>query len=112
MNCECFQLSSSRFSLHTYTSTRPKPDQAVEWPITKNRTARLKKALDPAEYGGAPFLGLAKPVIKAHGGSDSHAFCSAVKQAVVYSQSRVIEKIARAMAKEKNNEEDPENAGN
>ncbi len=85
---------------------------AVAGMLTKKRTARLKKALDPAEYGGAPFLGLAKPVIKAHGGSDSHAFCSAVKQAVVYSQSRVIEKIARAMAKEKNNEEDPENAGN
>lgn len=75
------------------------PASVAAGALTLGRTKKLKKQLDPAEYGGAPFLGLAKPVIKAHGGSDEHAFCSAVKQAVAYAQSGTIEKIAEAMAK-------------
>lgn len=69
--------------------------------LTLHRTNKLKKALDPNEYGGAPFLGITKPVIKAHGGSDALAFRSAVKQAVIYKNSGTIEKIAQAMAKGK-----------
>ncbi len=42
----------------------------------------LKKMLDYREIGGTPFLGIKKPVIKAHGSSDALAFCNAVKQAM------------------------------
>ncbi|MBO4277382.1 MAG: phosphate acyltransferase PlsX [Clostridia bacterium] len=73
--------------------------------LTRGQTKKLKHRLDPAEYGGAPFLGLAKPVIKAHGGSDEYAFCSAIKQAAAYAQSGTIEKIAGAMAKKAAEEE-------
>ena len=41
----------------------------------------LMKILDYREIGGTPFLGIRKPVIKAHGASDVLAFRNAVKQA-------------------------------
>lgn len=69
--------------------------------LTKNQTDSLKKRLDTSEYGGAPFLGLAKPVIKAHGSSDAYAFRSAIKQAMLYCQSGTIEKTIAAMEKKR-----------
>lgn len=67
--------------------------------LTLNQTKKLKKRLDPAEYGGAPFLGLAKPVVKAHGSSDAYSFRSAIKQVMLYCNGGTIEKFASAMAK-------------
>ena len=34
----------------------------------------FKKSMDYTEYGGAPLLGVMKPVIKAHGSSNPKAF--------------------------------------
>lgn len=42
----------------------------------------LKKLLDYREIGGTQFLGIRKPVIKAHGSSDAKAFSNAVGQAM------------------------------
>ena len=42
----------------------------------------FKKKVDYSEYGGAPLLGTAKPVIKAHGSSDEKAFYNALNKAV------------------------------
>jgi len=42
----------------------------------------LVKMLDYREIGGTQFLGIKKPVIKAHGSSDALAFRNAVKQAM------------------------------
>ena len=42
----------------------------------------FKKLLDYREIGGTQFLGIRKPVIKAHGSSDERAFRNAVKQAM------------------------------
>ncbi len=66
--------------------------------LTLKQTKALKKRLDPAEYGGAPFLGLAKPVVKAHGSSDAYSFRSAIKQVMLYCQGGTIHKIAESMA--------------
>lgn len=41
----------------------------------------FKKLLDYREIGGTQFLGIQKPVIKAHGSSDKIAFRNAVRQA-------------------------------
>ena len=41
----------------------------------------IKKMMDYREIGGTQFLGIKKPVIKAHGSSDALAFRNAVKQA-------------------------------
>ncbi len=56
----------------------------------------LKKDLDPSEHGGAPILGLSKPVIKAHGSSDAKAFKNAIRQAISFASSGAIEELAMA----------------
>jgi len=50
----------------------------------------FKKILDPNEVGGTPFLGISKPVIKAHGASNAHAIMNAVRQATDFAQSGFI----------------------
>ncbi len=55
----------------------------------------LKKRFDPSEYGGAPLLGLSRPVIKAHGNSDEKAVKNAIRQAIAYAETGVILQIAR-----------------
>lgn len=71
--------------------------------MTLKHTKRLKKRLDPSEYGGAPFLGLAKPVVKAHGSSDAYSFRSAIKQVLLYCKNGTIEKISATLAKKTEN---------
>lgn len=58
----------------------------------------LKKKFDYSEYGGSPLLGTAKPVIKAHGSSDAKAFYNAIRQAKLFTETGVIEKIADTFA--------------
>ena len=56
----------------------------------------MKKDLDPSEHGGAPILGISKPVIKAHGSSDAKAFKNAIRQAIDYAGSGAVYEIAEA----------------
>ena len=86
--------------------------QLTEAPVnfiagTKNKLAALmimssvkefKKKVDYSEYGGAPLLGTAKPVIKAHGSSDAKAFYNAVRQAKLFTETGVIDEITAALA--------------
>lgn len=53
----------------------------------------LKKLMDASETGGTPLLGISRPVIKAHGGSNARAIRSAVKQAVDFVEHGVIDDI-------------------
>ena len=53
----------------------------------------FKKLLDYREIGGTPFLGIRKPVIKAHGSSNAEAIENAVGQAVQFAQSGIIADI-------------------
>jgi glycerol-3-phosphate acyltransferase PlsX len=55
----------------------------------------FKAKMDYKEYGGAVLLGIAKPVIKAHGSSNAKAVKSAIRQAIAYADSGVIYDIAR-----------------
>jgi glycerol-3-phosphate acyltransferase PlsX len=41
----------------------------------------FRARMDYSEYGGAPILGISKPVIKAHGSSNAKAFKNAIRQA-------------------------------
>ena len=61
--------------------------------LVKNDLAEMKKLLDPSEIGGTPFLGISKPVIKAHGSSDARAICNAVLRAKEYAESGFIADI-------------------
>lgn len=58
--------------------------------LVKSDLAGLRKALDPGEVGGTAFLGISKPVIKAHGSSDARAIANAVLRAKEYAQSGFI----------------------
>ena len=63
----------------------------------KDQLGEFKKLMDYKETGGAPLLGIAKPVIKAHGSSDAFALRSAVKQAVQFAGSGMIQVLTDNM---------------
>ncbi len=60
----------------------------------KKQIMGLKKEMDPSEHGGAPILGISKPVIKAHGSSDAKAFKNAIRQAIAFVDSEAIYDLA------------------
>ena len=53
----------------------------------------VMKMLDYREIGGTQFLGIKKPVIKAHGSSDALAFRNAVRQAMDAANSDISEDL-------------------
>ncbi|MBR5366286.1 MAG: phosphate acyltransferase PlsX [Clostridiales bacterium] len=63
----------------------------------KDQLRQVKHDFDASEYGGAPLLGLQKPVIKAHGSSDARAISNAVRQAEAYISTGVSAEIADEM---------------
>ncbi|MBR2489573.1 MAG: phosphate acyltransferase PlsX, partial [Clostridia bacterium] len=67
--------------------------------VLKKDLYSLKSMMDSSEVGGAPLLGVKKPVIKAHGSSDAKAIKNAVRQAVTFYQNNVIGKIEENLAK-------------
>ena len=54
---------------------------------------KFKKDFDYKEYGGAAFLGVNGICIKAHGSSDAKAFKNAIKQATIFNENKVVEKL-------------------
>ena len=59
----------------------------------------LKSMMDSSEVGGAPLLGVSKPVIKAHGSSDAKAIKNAIKQAIIFTKKNVINTISENLSK-------------
>lgn len=59
----------------------------------------LKKAMDYKEYGGALFLGVKKPVVKAHGSSDAKVFEFTIKQAEQFVKNKAVEKMIEEFEK-------------
>lgn len=58
----------------------------------------LKSKLDYNAVGGAPLIGIEKPVIKAHGSSKAQTFQNAIGQAIHYAESGAIDAITAATA--------------
>ena len=54
--------------------------------------------LDYRTIGGTEFLGIRKPVIKAHGSSDALAFCNAVRQAEAAANCSIADELEQALA--------------
>lgn len=67
--------------------------------MLKPQLKSIKERFDYREYGGAPLLGIKKPVIKAHGSSDAFAIKNAIKQAKIFIEGKVIEKIEEEVSK-------------
>lgn len=78
---------------------------AIKGVFTRNTVTKLgylackggldefRELFNQDKIGGAPFLGIAKPVIKAHGSSNEIAVMNAVRQAIAYTKSGMIEEV-------------------
>lgn len=61
--------------------------------LAKPAFRRVKKTMDYSEVGGAPLLGVAGSVVKAHGASNGHAMACAIAQAIQMEKGGVVQKI-------------------
>jgi glycerol-3-phosphate acyltransferase PlsX len=80
-------------SLKKLFLTNPKTKIAAA--MLKGDLTGMKKALDPSEVGGTAFLGVSKPVIKAHGSSNARAISNAILRAKEYAESGFIADVER-----------------
>jgi len=62
--------------------------------LVKSGLDSFKERLNPDTIGGVPFLGISRPVIKAHGSSGALAIENAIYQAVHVAESGIAEAIA------------------
>lgn len=62
---------------------------------------RLSKAMDYKSYGGALFLGVKKPVVKAHGSSDELLFEYTILQAEKFVKNKAVDKMIEEFEKNK-----------
>ena len=61
---------------------------------------RFKKTMDYKSYGGALFLGVKKPVVKAHGSSDEKLFEFTIKQAEKFVENKAVDKMIEEFEKQ------------
>ena len=59
----------------------------------------LRKSMDYKSYGGALFLGVKKPVVKAHGSSDDELFEFTIKQAETFVKNKAVDKLIEEFEK-------------
>ena len=55
----------------------------------------LAKEMDYHEYGGAPIIGISRPVFKAHGSSKARTMKNAIKLTKQFTQANVINEIEK-----------------
>lgn len=67
--------------------------------LCKSGVKDMMKLLDYHEIGGTQFVGIKKPVIKAHGSSDALAFRSAIRQAAQAASKDVNAELESCIAK-------------
>ncbi len=68
--------------------------------LLKGQVNSFRQKMNYKEYGGAPLLGISKPVIKAHGSSDAGAFKNAIRQAQKFAESGMIREIEESLKQE------------
>lgn len=66
--------------------------------LIKPALSGFKKRMDYSEYGGAPLLGVNKPVVKAHGSSNAKAFYHAIRQCKQMVEGGVVPTIEAELA--------------
>lgn len=74
--------------------------------LVYQRIKAFKKKMDYTEYGGAPLMGICKPVIKAHGSSNPNAFKNAIRQAKAFAEKDVVGEITASIAQLKQKEKE------
>ncbi len=63
---------------------------------------RFTKTMEFKEDGGALFLGVKKPVVKAHGSSDEYLFYFTIKQAEQFAKSKAVDNMREEFEKMEN----------
>jgi glycerol-3-phosphate acyltransferase PlsX len=63
--------------------------------LLMGKLGELKNMFDYTEYGGAPALGVAKPVVKMHGSSNAKAVVNGITKAIAFAEGGVIEAITK-----------------
>ncbi len=71
---------------------------AIGYLFCKKGVDEVMGLLDYRTVGGTQFLGIQKPVIKAHGASDALAFRNAVRQAMEAAQGNITTELEQALA--------------
>ncbi len=74
------------------------PATMASYLVCKKGMDNMAALFDQDRVGGAPFLGISHPVIKAHGSSNEIAFQNAVRQAIAYTKSGMIEETRQNIA--------------
>ena len=69
--------------------------------LCKSGVSDMMKLLDYREIGGTQFLGIKKPVIKAHGSSDALAFRNAIRQAMTAAKGDFTGELEQSLAQTK-----------
>lgn len=67
---------------------------------------RFSKTMDYKSYGGALFLGVKKPVVKAHGSSDALLFEYTIIQAEKFVENKAVDKMIEEFEKQNKKQED------
>ena len=75
------------------SSFRAKLGALLLKPVLKN----IKKRMDYTEHGGAAFLGVRKPLVKAHGSAKAKSVCAAILQCDTMAQKDVVGALANAL---------------
>ena len=68
----------------------------ISYLIARKPIKSLSKAMDYKSYGGALFLGVKKPVVKAHGSSDEILFEYTIIQAEKFVENKAVDKMIEA----------------
>ena len=83
-------------------SFKRNPLTMVSGLIAKPALNKFAKSMDYKEYGGALFLGVNKPVVKAHGSSDEKLFKYTIKQAEQFVKNEAVDRLASIYESEEN----------
>ncbi len=86
-------VQSAIFTLMKQYIRKSLPAKIGALMMKKKVFTSMKKEVDPAEYGGAPLLGINGCAIISHGSSNSKAIKNAIFQALRYTESNVNERI-------------------
>ena len=71
--------------------------------LLKKQLLKFKTTYNYKSFGGAIFLGISKPIIKAHGNSNALTFAHAILHAQACAKFNLIDKISSNIIKLKNN---------
>ena len=80
------------------------PFTIVSGLFAKPALNKFAKSMDYKEYGGALFLGVNKPVVKAHGSSDEKLFKFTIKQAEKFVNNKAVDQLTNICESDLNKE--------